>query len=208
LFRCFLGRVSHPVRIQSAVAAALCRRSPKAGRVPHTVGDHAAFWSAGASEARPRFGWLRGRKEDGKMSDNRAHPIICYLLSPIFHFNPKRRRRCALPAQSKGGARAANRRRARRFLKCGGKRLLLTRISNPKGIVSSSPGLRGTSNPGNRSGGNRQPQRGCGLKAGRGQAQPRWGWQPPHRFPRVARASQPWALSRNPFGILQARLSS
>ncbi len=31
--------------------------------------------------------------------------------------------------------------------------------------------------------------------------QPRWGCLPSATFPRVARSSQPWALSRNPFGI-------
>src|SRR6266567_1646630 len=31
--------------------------------------------------------------------------------------------------------------------------------------------------------------------------QPLWGCEPSVTFPRVARSSQPWALSRNPFGI-------
>src|SRR2546426_8853970 len=34
------------------------------------------------------------------------------------------------------------------------------------------------------------------------ETQPRWGWALGRRsFPRVARASQPWALRRNPVGI-------
>jgi len=41
------------------------------------------------------------------------------------------------------------------------KLLLLTRILNPKGIVPSSPGLRGTSYPGSASEKPHQPQRGC-----------------------------------------------
>ncbi len=83
---------------------------------------------------------------------------------------------------------------------------VITRISNPNGIMSSSPGLRGTRYPGCWWGGNRQPQRGCGLGRRRERAQPRWGWPSPPRFPRVARASQPWALSRNPFEIRDPRL--
>src|SRR5205814_119150 len=33
------------------------------------------------------------------------------------------------------------------------------------------------------------------------ETQPPWGCAPGRRFPRVARASQPWALGRNPVGI-------
>ena len=70
---------------------------------------------------------------------------------------------------------------------------------NPKGIVSSSPGLRGTSYPGLASVWFSTPT-GLLPLAVPG-PQPRWGWPTPPGFPRVARGSQPWALGRNPFGI-------
>jgi hypothetical protein len=70
---------------------------------------------------------------------------------------------------------------------------------NPKGIVSSSPGLRGTSYPGLASVWFSTPT-GLLPLAVPG-PQPRWGWPTPPAFPRVARGSQPWALGRNPFGI-------
>ena len=76
------------------------------------------------------------------------------------------------------------------------------RSSNPNGIVSSSPGLRGTSYPGSRTEWCATP---TGLwPVGTGGAegpQPRWGCGVIARFPRVARASQPWAGGRNPVGI-------
>src|ERR1017187_10535159 len=73
------------------------------------------------------------------------------------------------------------------------------RFGNPKGIVSTSPGLRGTSYPGWLPAGISTP---TGLRpVSTVQPQPRWGCFPLSRFPKVARASQPWALSRNPFGI-------
>ena len=80
---------------------------------------------------------------------------------------------------------------------------------NPKGIASSSPGLRGTSYPGLGSRIVINPER-VGARhrflASRARSghmlQPLQGW----RFlapitPRVARASQPWAQRQNPFGI-------
>ena len=71
--------------------------------------------------------------------------------------------------------------------------------SNPKGIVSSSPGLRGTSYPGAGAEGYSTP---TGLRPSCPDApQPRWGCGLEARFPKVARASQPWALCRNPVGI-------
>jgi len=70
---------------------------------------------------------------------------------------------------------------------------------NPNGIVSSSPGLRGTSYPGWGAPAFATP---TGLRRVRSaKPQPRWGCRFCGRFPRVARSSQPWALSRNPFGI-------
>jgi len=73
------------------------------------------------------------------------------------------------------------------------------RFCNPKGIVSSSPGLRGTSYPGLLAAEFSTPTGLChGSTAG---SQPRWGWWPLRIIPKVARSSQPWALSRNPFGI-------
>ena len=76
---------------------------------------------------------------------------------------------------------------------------------NPEGIVSSSPGLRGTSYPG--SAGQKQinPNGVAGVFAVK-KPQPRWGWENfAPRSPKVARASQPWALRRNPFGIHPSR---
>jgi hypothetical protein len=75
---------------------------------------------------------------------------------------------------------------------------------NPKGIVTSSPGLRGTSYPGRRGPATANPD---GVVAGT-----RPGGRNPigvgvawRGFPRVARASQPGALRRNPFGIHRAK---
>ena len=72
---------------------------------------------------------------------------------------------------------------------------------NPKGIESSSPGLRGTSYPGAGPEGFSTP---TGLRPlCQDSPQPRWGCGAAARFPKVARSSQPWALSRNPVGIQQ-----
>ena len=74
-------------------------------------------------------------------------------------------------------------------------------FGNPKGIVSSSPGLpspRGY--PGLASVRFSTPTGLCPLSATG--PQPRWGWPTPPALPRVARGSQPWAWGRNPFGIL------
>ena len=71
---------------------------------------------------------------------------------------------------------------------------------NPKWIESFSPGLRGTSYPGFAVARFPTPT-GLSHVVAAG-PQPRWGWFPSARIPRVARSSQPWALSRNPFGIL------
>ena len=85
---------------------------------------------------------------------------------------------------------------------------------NPKGIASSSPGLRGTSYPGSG-----QPEwfnpKGVvsfPTESTPSEPQPLWGCILADPFPRVARDSrlrfattrhaQPWALWRNPFGIL------
>ena len=70
---------------------------------------------------------------------------------------------------------------------------------NPNGIASFSPGLRGTSDPGFSFAGVSTPK---GLRhVSTIRPQPRLGFWPLPTLPRVARASQPWALSRNPFGI-------
>jgi len=67
---------------------------------------------------------------------------------------------------------------------------------NPNGVLSSSPGLRGTSYPGKRRVAH-LPQRGCGQRAQQPnierqmQAQPPWGVSHDTSQPRVARASQP-----------------
>ena len=70
---------------------------------------------------------------------------------------------------------------------------------NPKEIVSSSPGLRGTSCPGLPPVARSTPTGLCRLPTGA--PQPSWGCLTSPMFPRAARSSQPWALSRNPFGI-------
>jgi len=71
---------------------------------------------------------------------------------------------------------------------------------NPKGIVSSSPGLPSPPGyPGLASVRFSTPTGLCPLYAIG--PQPRWGWPTPAAFPRVARGSQPWASGRNPFGI-------
>ena len=73
------------------------------------------------------------------------------------------------------------------------------RCCNPKGIVSASPGLRGTSYPGWRPAAFPTP---TGLRlVFKVWPQPRWGCLPLPRCPRVARSSQPWASGWNPFGI-------
>ena len=78
-------------------------------------------------------------------------------------------------------------------------REFLARPCNPEGIVSFSPGLRGTSYPGSEAEWISTP---TGLRhACRAEPQPRWGCLPSATFPKVARSSQPWALGRNPFGI-------
>jgi cytochrome c oxidase accessory protein FixG len=86
---------------------------------------------------------------------------------------------------------------------------------NPKGIASSSPGLSRTagSYPGFHVRNSHQPRRGCA--AARRALLPHIPLFPldkghnsfgvavrTRRLPRVARASRPWALWRNPFGIL------
>ena len=72
---------------------------------------------------------------------------------------------------------------------------------NPKGIPSSSPGLRAARYPGSAVAGFSTP---TGLRhLCTGWPQPRWGCLPSAMFPKVARASQPWALRRNPVGIRQ-----
>ena len=77
--------------------------------------------------------------------------------------------------------------------------LRIQRICNPNGIVSPSPGLRGTSYPGSRA---RRCSTPTGLHLVSSDApQPRWGCGSVAGIPRVARSSQPWALRRNPFGI-------
>ena len=70
---------------------------------------------------------------------------------------------------------------------------------NPNGIASCSPGLRGTSYPGLRAQRFATPK---GLHhLAKSPLQPRWGCGARERFPRVARASQPWADGWNPVGI-------
>jgi len=74
--------------------------------------------------------------------------------------------------------------------------------ANPDGIPALSPGLAWCAYPGKPVPQTRQPRRGCvptGVLCG---ATPLGLRTFSTRLPRVARASQPWALLRNPFGIL------
>src|SRR4026209_2018187 len=73
------------------------------------------------------------------------------------------------------------------------------RFSNPKGIASASPGLRGTSYPGLIRATFSTPTGLCQIWFGL--PQPRWGCSTLSPCPKVARSSQPCALSRNPYGI-------
>jgi len=72
---------------------------------------------------------------------------------------------------------------------------------NPKGIPTQSPGLRGTSYPGNERAHEPQPQRGCGKPLAPSSHNPVGVDRYAPGFPKVARASQPWAGGRNPVGI-------
>ena len=72
-------------------------------------------------------------------------------------------------------------------------------FGNPKGIVSISPGLRGTSYPGSDWEMFSTP---TGLHhISTNALQPRWGCEDVGCFPRGAPSSQPWAVCRNPLGI-------
>jgi len=68
---------------------------------------------------------------------------------------------------------------------------------NPKGIPSQSPGLRGTSYPGESELGNDNPN---GVAPGL-RPNPVGEDEAEDTLPRVARSSQPWAVRRNPFEI-------
>ena len=78
-------------------------------------------------------------------------------------------------------------------------------LVNPKGILASSPGLALRAYPGDNTTPPFQPQGGCGP-TGLSNGTTPLGLKPfSSRFPRVARASQPWALGQNPFGIRPRR---
>ena len=72
---------------------------------------------------------------------------------------------------------------------------------NPNGIPASSPGLRGTSYPGNAIQHSRQPQRGCGGLGSYDGRNPVGVVTRTARQLRVARGAQPWAGGRNSVGI-------
>ncbi len=87
-------------------------------------------------------------------------------------------------------------------------------LSNPKGIASFSPGLRGTSYPGSKDQENQQPCKGCPTTStdpfsphcrgiddcvGDRRSNPFRVDASSYRTPRVARASQPWAERSHPF---------
>ena len=107
-----------------------------------------------------------------------------------------------LPVEGRGRSASECRFRNRRVCDRGALTL------NPKGIPSLSPGLRGTSYPGEVVPEFSQPQRGCVSfrLALRAMPQPLQGCSPLARPPRVARASQPWAGRCNPFRIEARRL--
>src|SRR6266516_555703 len=81
---------------------------------------------------------------------------------------------------------------------------------NPNGIPSQSPGLRGTNYPGSLSLEPPQPQRGCGQSIPA--RAPDLGHNAvgvvsiSERAPKVGVARQPWAGSRNPFGIVRGHI--
>ena len=78
----------------------------------------------------------------------------------------------------------------------------LAALPNPKGILSSSPGLaRRRDYPGSRSRDGHNPSGVASFAARPSVATPLGLRAMLHRIPRVARASQPWALGRNPVGI-------
>ena len=81
----------------------------------------------------------------------------------------------------------------------------LAAIPNPKGIPSSSPGLRAGRYPGSRSREGHNPNGVASCVARQSVATPLGLMGILHRIPKVARASQPWALRRNPVGILRDR---
>src|ERR1039458_7438466 len=72
---------------------------------------------------------------------------------------------------------------------------------NPKGIVSSSPGLRAASYPGERESSKHPTPTGLRLQATTGGRNPVGVGAFWSSSPRVARCSQPWAGGHNPFGI-------
>ena len=74
---------------------------------------------------------------------------------------------------------------------------------NPKGIPSSSPGLRGASYPGSGPARHLNPN-GVAALLPEPDATPLGLEFPSPRYPRVARASQPWAKCCNPVGIEEA----
>src|SRR2546426_9681247 len=75
--------------------------------------------------------------------------------------------------------------------------------SYPEGIVSVSPGLRGTSYPGSQVANISNPERvaSCGSRF---DATPLGLTDPLTRIPRVARSSQPWAGGRSPVGAAES----
>ena len=76
---------------------------------------------------------------------------------------------------------------------------------NPNGIPSSSPGLRAARYPGSRFRDGHNPNGVASCVPRPSAATPLGLMGILHRVPRVARASQPWALRRNPVGILRDR---
>ncbi len=124
--------------------------------------------------------------------------------------------RCILIVPPCSGSRNGRDASPRRLTPSPRKRLSITQIScwqevNPEGILSLSPGLRGTSYPG--CGRSKEAPTLNGLQPLTGTGAARQEPAPccnPFRVergsetqPRVARASQPWTAGYNPFGIEQ-----
>jgi hypothetical protein len=75
-------------------------------------------------------------------------------------------------------------------------------IGNANGVLSFSPGLRGTSYTGTKVTSRFDNPEGAAALVGSCPMQPRWGWKESFGCqPRVARRAQPWAESWNAVGV-------
>ncbi len=136
----------------------------------------------------------------GQQSTNRMHQptkrIRTFILLS-FHFSAKRQ----LPTRTLRCVDENGRAKSGQAAIHGVDR---TEASNPKGIASSSPGLRGPSYPGKKKDQSMIPTPTglCHPPRLANSRNPVGVDRRSPRCPRVARSSQPWALLRNPVGIL------